>query len=137
MLGRLGIDVNERNVTTSDTLGHTSVHDTSKVAELKERHKAIRAKIGERTGKDRRIGQRLYRKYGTREKNRTAQITHEITKQVVRRAKEKRLGIVMENLKGIRRLYRKGNGHGRPYRGRMNSWTFREIQRQVEYKARW
>jgi putative transposase len=44
---------------------------------------------------------------------------------------------VMEKLKGIRRLYRRGNGQGAPYRGRMNSWTFHEIQRQIEYKAGW
>jgi len=43
----------------------------------------------------------------------------------------------MEKLKGIRKLYRKGNGRGRSYRGRMNSWSFREFQRQVEYKAAW
>jgi putative transposase len=136
-LGRLGIDVNERNVIASDTLGNTSVHDTSQVAEFKERYKAIWAKIGERTGKDRRISQRLYRKYGAREKNRTARTIHGISKHIVERAKENRLSIVMENLKGIRKLYRKGNGQGRSFRGRMNSWTFREVQRQVEYKARW
>ena len=43
----------------------------------------------------------------------------------------------MEKLKGIRRLYRRGSGQGAPYRGRMNSWTFREVQRQIEYKAGW
>jgi putative transposase len=136
-LGRLGIDVNERDVTASDTLGNTSVHDTSQVAELKERYRAIRAKIGGRTMRDGRIGQRLYGKYGAREKDRTAQTIHGISKQIVQRAKENRLSIVMENLKGIRKLYRKGNGQGRSFRGRMNSWTFREVQRQVEYKARW
>jgi putative transposase len=43
----------------------------------------------------------------------------------------------MERLKGIRKLYRRGNGQGRSFRGRMNSWTFREVQRQIDYKARW
>lgn len=43
----------------------------------------------------------------------------------------------MEKLKGIRRLYRKGNGQGASYMGRMNSWAFHELQRQVEYKAAW
>jgi transposase len=42
-LGSIGIDVNERNVTTSDTLGNTGVHDTSMVAELKEMYRAIKA----------------------------------------------------------------------------------------------
>ena len=107
------------------------------MAELKERYRMIRAKIGERTGRDKRISKRLYGKYGAREKNRTVQAIHLVTKQIVQRAKENRLGIVMESLKGIRKLYRKGNGQGPSFRGRMNSWTFREVQRQVEYKARW
>src|SRR5208282_2913332 len=67
-LGSLGIDVNERNITTSDTLGTTNVYDTSGVSEVKERYKAIRAKIGQRTGQDRRISKKLYAKYGKREK---------------------------------------------------------------------
>jgi putative transposase len=135
--GCIGIDVNERNVTTSDTLGETSVHDTSRVAEIKERYRAIRAKIGEKTKQDRRISQKLYTKYGKREKNRTVQAIHLISKKIVERAKKKNLGIVMEKLKGTRKLYRKWNGQGAPYRGRMNSWTFHEIQRQIEYKAGW
>ncbi len=45
--------------------------------------------------------------------------------------------IVFEDLKGIRKLYRKGNGQGNKYRRRLNSWSFYEFQRQVEYKASW
>lgn len=29
------------------------------------------------------------------------------------------------------------NGQGRKYRGRLNLWSFYEIQRQITYKARW
>ncbi|MDA4113511.1 MAG: transposase [Thaumarchaeota archaeon] len=136
-LGHIGIDVNERNVTTSDTLGDTKVYDTSKVAEIKQRYREIRAKIGEKTKQDRRISQRLYAKYGKREKNRTVQALHCVSKEIVELAKRNHLGIVMEKLKGIRKLYRKGNGQGTSFRGRMNSWTFHEVQRQIEYKAGW
>ena len=45
--------------------------------------------------------------------------------------------IVLEDLKGIRKLYRKGNGQDRKYRRRLNNWSFYEFQRQVEWKARW
>src|SRR5712691_9871201 len=138
-LGKVGIDVNERNVTASDTSGVTIVFDTSNVAELKERYRAIRAKIGRATRQDQRISQRLYARYGTREKNRTTQALHQVSKAIVERAKERKFGIVIviEKLKGIRKLYRRGNGQSSAFRGRMNSWTFRELQRQVEYKARW
>jgi transposase len=67
-LGSIGVDVNERNVTTFDTLGETKVHDTSIVAEIKGRYRAIRAKIGETTKQDRRISQKIYAKYGKRER---------------------------------------------------------------------
>jgi putative transposase len=56
---------------------------------------------------------------------------------IIRQAEEKRLAIVMEDLKGIRRLYRKGNGQGTNYGARLNSWSYYEFQRQIEYKARW
>jgi len=36
--GRLGIDVNERNVTWSDTTGRTEKEDTLEIAELKARY---------------------------------------------------------------------------------------------------
>src|SRR2546425_4779909 len=136
-LGSVGIDVNEKNVTASDTSGVPLVFDTSNVAELKERYRCIRAKIGRMTRQDQRISQRLYARYGTREKNRTTQALHRVSKAIVAQAKEKKFGIVMEKLRGIRKLYRRGNGQSSTFRGRMNSWTFRELQRQVKYKARW
>jgi hypothetical protein len=49
--GYVGIDVNERNVTWADSSGSVGKEDTSAVAELKERYKAIRAKIAQRTSK--------------------------------------------------------------------------------------
>ena len=136
-LGYVGIDLNERNVTVSDSLGNTTVHPTSEVAEIKERYREIRAKIGRRTRQDNRVSQLLYAKYGQRERNRTLQRLHGVSKAIVERSKAKGFGIVMEKLKGLRKLYRRGNGQGASFRGRMNSWTFHEIQRQIEYKARW
>src|SRR5207302_6607573 len=52
-------------------------------------------------------------------------------------AVQRREAIVLENIEGIRCLYRRGNGQNREYRGRMNGWSFGEVQRQIEYKARW
>jgi putative transposase len=135
--GRIGIDVNERNITWSDSLGGVGKEDTSAIAELKERHKAIRAKIARRTSKDRRIQRKVLSRYEKREKDRTISAVHCITKRIVEHAKANNLMIIMENLKGIRKLYRKGNGQGRSFRGRMTSWMFREDQRQIDYKARW
>src|SRR5207244_13010373 len=43
----------------------------------------------------------------------------------------------LEDIRGIRALYRKGNGQGRRHRGRMNGWSFNMAQQQLEYKASW
>jgi len=47
--GQIGIDVNERNITWSDSAGAVQREDTSEVVELKELYRGIRAKISERT----------------------------------------------------------------------------------------
>jgi putative transposase len=86
---------------------------------------------------DRRIGRRLLAKYGARERNRTTKRIHEVTGQIVNYAKANNLGVKMEKLTGIRRLYRKGNGQRPSFRRRLNSWAFWETQRQIEYKAKW
>jgi putative transposase len=135
--GQIGIDINERNVTWSDSSGMTEKVDTSEIGEIQECYREIRAKVAQRTQRDRRVQRRLLSKYGKREKGRTIRRIHRVTKNIIERAHAKGFGIVMEKLKGIRRLYRRGNGQGKSYRGRMNSWTFREFQRQVEYKAAW
>ena len=136
-LGHVGVDINERNVTWSDTSGRVGIEDTSGIAELKERYRVARAKTAKSTYRNAKVKRRLLAKYGRREKNRTVQALHRVSKMIVRHAIENHLGMVMEKLKGIRKLYRKGNGQETSFRGRMNSWTFHEVQRQIDYKARW
>ncbi len=69
--------------------------------------------------------------------NRVKQILHGVTKKIVSEAKANKQVIVFEDIRGIRKLYGKGNGQGRAYRGRMNSWPYAEPKRQTEYKAAW
>jgi len=83
------------------------------------------------------IRKALYGKYGMIQKNRVSQLLHNVSKKIVEHAKANRLAITMENIKSIRKLYRAGNGQGNKYRARMNSWSFYELQRQIQYKAQW
>ena len=136
--GYIGIDINEKNVSVSATDGASSRFDELRdVVELKEKYRDVRAKIATAIGTDRRVSKKILAKYGRRERSRTIQRMHRITKRVVVYAEAHGLGIKMEKLTGIQKLYRRGNGQGRSFRGRMNTWIFREIQRQIEYKARW
>ncbi|HEV2138480.1 MAG TPA: transposase [Nitrososphaerales archaeon] len=136
--GYVGTDLNERNITVSATNGYEhQFTELGEVAEIKERYREIRAKISTNTRRDRRICKKLLARYGRREERRTTQRIHKLTNEIVSYAKANRFGIKMERLKGIRKLYRKGNGQGKSFRGRMNTWVFGETQRQIDYKARW
>jgi putative transposase len=86
---------------------------------------------------DARIKTAIASKYGRRRTARTGHLLHTATKTIVAEAVQQRHAIVLEDIRDIRCLYRKGNGQGRKYRGRMNGWSFGEAQRQIEYKARW
>jgi len=135
--GRIGIDVNERNVTWADSSGLVGKEDTSAVAELKERYKAVRAKMPSARARTSESNEGFSQSTeDARETERPRQST-ESPRESCTRAKTNGQIIIMENLKGIRKLYRRGNGQGRSFRGRMNSWTFHEDQRQIDYKARW
>lgn len=137
-LGCMGIDANERNITVSATNGfERKFEELGEVVEIKERYRESRAKISRVTRQDRRVVAALLAKYGRREKNRTIQRLHIISKEIVKYASEHKLGIKMEKLTGIRKLYGKGNSQGTSFRGRMNTWVFGETQRQVDYKAKW
>ncbi|MDA4127462.1 MAG: transposase [Thaumarchaeota archaeon] len=136
--GFMGIDVNERNATVSSTNGHfRRFTELGEVVEIKERYREIRAKVARVTRQDKRIGKGLLAKYGRRERNRTVQRIHRVSKQIVDYAKEHKFGIIMEDLKGIRKHYRKGNKQGSQFKARMNTWVFGETQRQTDYKANW
>jgi len=132
--GMLGIDRNLNNATAADSHGNILVHDLSKVVIVKS---ASRRTIARFKRDDVRIRQRIAAKYGRIQRNRTQWLLHNATKKLVEHARKYDLGVALENIKGIRRLYRRGNGQSTYYRGRMNSWPFYEVGRQVSYKASW
>ena len=126
----IGIDRNLNNVTTYDTHGNCIVHDLFQAQKIIASYSTVKSKFKRN---DSRIRRKIFQKYGKLQKNRVHGILHYTSKKIV----SQNSGIIMENLKGIRKLYRKGNGQGRKHRQKMNSWSFYELQRQIEYKARW
>src|SRR5438105_12022 len=131
--GYVGIDRNLDNVTSASTDGTVKTFDLS----LPTRIKTDRIVKSQLKRNDVRIRTRIFSKCGERQRNRVRPLLHKVSKRRVEDAKTKRYGTVMEKLTGIRRLYQKGNGQNRNYRARMNSWGYGELQRQIEYKARW
>jgi putative transposase len=129
----VGVDRNLRNLTVGNDQ-ETSRYDLSKCVRTANTTMRI---VSSFTRDDDRIRTVIASKYGQRRTSRTGHLLHNATKTIVAVAVQRRTGIVLENIEGIRSLYRKGNGQNRKYRGRMNGWSFGEAQRQIEYKARW
>src|SRR5207253_8136152 len=129
----VGVDRNLRNLTVGNDQ-ETSRYDLSKCVRISNTTVRI---VSSFTRDDARIRTGIVSKYGQRRTARVGHLLHTETKTIVAVAVQRRTAIVLENIEGIRSLYQKGNGQGRKYRGRMNSWSFGEAQRQIEYKARW
>ena len=45
--------------------------------------------------------------------------------------------LAVEDLTGIRKMYRRGNGQGADYRFRLNAWPHWKAKKMLEYKAAW
>jgi len=129
----VGIDRNLRNVTIGNSESVT-FYKTNKLLSIKQN--TIHARAGFHRN-DRRIKQKFWQEKNHRMQNRTKQFIHKISKQIIQNAKSTKSMIILEDLKGIRKLYRKGNGQGNKYRSKLNSWQFYELQRQIQYKATW
>ncbi len=132
-LRMVAYDINEKSVVSSDG----EKVDLSKIANMKFQYSKLRASIAKDTHRDRRIKQRLLSKYGWRERRRVIQSLHKASKAIVERAKAMKAGIILERLTHILKSHRRGNGEGRRMRGRLHRWSFHELQRQIDYKARW
>src|SRR2546422_3116083 len=124
---------NLRNLTVGND-EETRHHDLSETVRIASASMRILASFKRDDSRIRRV---IASKYGERRTARTGHLLHTTTKTIVAAAVQQRQAIVLEDIRGIRCLYRKGNGQTRKYRGRMNGWSFNEAQRQLEYKARW
>jgi putative transposase len=129
----VGVDRNLRNLTVGND-EETRQYDLSETVRIASTTMRIVASFKRDDARIRRV---IASKFGDRRTARTSHLLHTATKTVVALAVQQRQAIVLEDIRGIRCLYRKGNGQGRKYRGRMNGWSFNEAQRQIEYKASW
>ncbi len=129
----IGIDRNLRNITIS-TPQRAIMYRTKKILSIKQNSQHVRDSFRRF---DVLVKNRFFARIRKRQTRRVNQILHKISKDIVQKARESRSMIVFEDLKGIRKLYRKGNGQGNSYRRKLNSWSFYELQRQIQYKAAW
>ncbi len=128
--GYIGIDMNLENATCVDYTGKVTVIDMSNIVSMKLKYRDV---LSHFTRYDARIQQKLKLKYGRKQKNREDTFLHQESKKLASAGKH----IFMEELIGIRKLYRKGNGQGTRFRFRLNSWTRFKLQKMIDYKSQW
>ncbi len=127
----IAIDVNESNVTAVSSNPHILKIDTN-LRTIHTTYFSIRRRLQKLSKYKPITARRLLAKYSKRERHKTMDEIHKITKRIVAFAKQHGFGIIMENLKNIRRHIR----YGRKMNRRLHSWNFRKLQFCIEYKAK-
>ncbi len=123
-----------KNVTVGNE-EHQEVYNLSDVVTIKKRYKK---KISHFNRNDRRIKKKIYEKYGKKSKNRTKQIMHTVSKEIVENAKNNSEAIVLENIKGIKEITHKGDNKGKNYRFMFhNAFPYCMLANQIKYKGEW
>jgi putative transposase len=144
---KVALDINERNVTSINEK-QAKVYDLTKVLTTHYAYYLKRKRIQEKV-KNRKLRKQLLEKYSGKEKRKIEWLLHNVSKRIVEENPNSE--IIMENLNGIlkainRRKLKKNkyNGKIQPHRTkpkkllrRLNSWSFRKLQKFIEYKALW
>ncbi|MBS7610634.1 IS200/IS605 family accessory protein TnpB-related protein [Candidatus Bathyarchaeota archaeon] len=127
----IAIDINESNVTAVSS----NPHILRVESDLRTTHttyfNVIRGVQKLRKYKSK-TAERLLRKYSSRRKCRAMDECHKISRKIVDFAKQHNFGIVMENLRSIR----KHINYGKNLNRRLHSWNFRKLQFYIDYKAK-
>ena len=127
----IAIDINESNVTGVSSNPHI-IRIEHGLRTIHTTYFEIRRRI-QRLSKYKPItSKKLMKKYSGREKRKAHDLCHKIAKIIVDFAKERNLGIILEDLKGIRKNINKDKNLNR----RLHSWNFRKLQFFIEYKAK-
>jgi IS605 OrfB family transposase len=124
--GVLGVDFGIVNIAT-DSLGER--HCGAKVEAYRERYAKRRADL-QRLGT--RAAKRCLRRISGKQKRFQKHENHGISKRIVSAAERSRLGIALEDLKGIRARVKASKAQRR----RLHNWGFGQLRAFIEYKAK-
>ncbi len=126
--GYIGVDLN--------TTGHVAVAAnprTGKVLKLGKEALHIHNKYRSIRKSCQKNGRfRVLKKIRNRESNKIRNLNHQISRQIVDTANENHCGIKIEKLDGIRN----NRKHGKAFNFALHSWSFRQLQSFIEYKAK-
>jgi len=124
----IGIDCNTTGHAAVVAIPHTGkIHKLGRSAiHTHAKYKAIRKRL-QKQGKF-----SLLKGIKNKESRIIKNINHHISKKIVEIASSEKSGIKFENLKGIR----KNKKHSKNFRYSLNSWSYYQIQKLTEYKAK-
>ena len=122
----LGVDLGIANIATTSIGIH---HSGRRVNRVRHRNLRLRAKL---QAKGTRSAKRLLGKRSGKEARFVTDTNHVVSKRIVAEAQRTGCGITLEDLKGIRRRVRLRM----PQRVTFHSWSFHQLGRFIDYKAR-
>ena len=123
--GWLGVDLGIKNIATdSDRQMFAANHLLS----VRHRFNRLRKKL---QSKGTKAAKRLLKKMSGREARFRNDINHQISKRIVRKAKDTRRGVALEELKHIRERVTVRQ----PQRRTLHSWSFHDLRQKIAYKA--
>ena len=130
--GWLGVDIGIRHIiVVSDSKGKINLFYNDAIKWKKELECRI---SGLQRLKDLKVKKgvwRVLKRFSGKIRNKMSYINHCIAKELVLIAKERRYGIAIENLKGLRHKYAV-----KRHRKRLHKWAYRDLINKIIYKAK-
>ena len=120
----VGVDLGENNLAA---ISSGKIYGGGKIRNERNKFLAKRRKLASNGSQS---AKQLLKKISGKEARRVKQINHEVSKQIVKDAKDSGI-IVLENLTNIRKRI-KG---GKRLRSRLHRWAFHQLQTMIAYKA--
>jgi putative transposase len=121
----LGIDLGLVNIATDSDGDHYRGNRVIGIRERRYRQRRRMQAIGTKSAK------RVLSRLSGRERRFMRDVNHQISKQLVEKAKRTGRGLALEDLSGIRERVRVS----RRQRRRLHGWAFHQLEKMVKYKA--
>lgn len=122
----LGVDMGVANIAVDSD---KTIHQGKSVKKVRYRHRQLRTKLQK---KGTHSARRLLRKLSGQEKRFATWTNHNISKEIVAKAKDTARGIALEELGGIRERVTACRSQS----ATLSSWSFFQLRSFIEYKAK-
>lgn len=124
----IGVDLGRKDLAVTSEGQSWSGESVNKI---RERFARVRASVQAKGTKG---AKRLLKRLSGRERRYQSWVNHNLSKQIVRRAKDTQSIIALEDLTGIRERTNR-QPRRKAERHRSNSWAFYQLRRFIDYKA--